>query len=389
MVSTIAHSLVFVLPYAAHFRQKGWRVEAAASGATVDPMVEGYFDALHEIPLSRSILDVGGIVRGLRAISGIVGSGYDIVHVHTPIAAFVTRAAIRRLPVERRPAAVYTAHGFHFYPHGRLLTNLAFLTAEKIAGRWTDRLVVINEWDYAAALRHRIVPRRRLLLMPGIGVDTQLYSRASLPDAAIAAVRADLGLDPATPFFSVVGWLDRRKRPYDVVAALGRMRHTECHLVVMGEGPERTRVEATAREAGVADRVHILGALLDVRAIVAASNGLVLASTREGLPRSTMEALALEVPVVTTDARGNPDTVAPDAGIIVPIGDIDGFAAAMDRLLDDPAEARAMGRRGRKRMVESYDIRELIARHEALYRDVLSARPRRDEGTESSPASRS
>jgi glycosyltransferase involved in cell wall biosynthesis len=377
MVATLSATIRgFLLPYAAHFREMGWRVEAAANWATVDPELQRDFDRLYELPLSRSILDAGGILRGMRAISRILESGYDIVHVHTPIAAFVTRAAIRRMPAERRPAVVYTAHGFHFHPQGGLTTNAVFIAAERLAGRWTDRLIVINDRDHAAALKHRIVPPHRLVLMPGIGVDTHWYARSRVPAAEIERARAQLDIGPATPVFAVVGVLSIRKRPFDVVAALGQMRHRDCHLVLLGDGPERPRVEATAREWGVVDRVHLLGTTMDVRPAVAASTALVLASSREGLPRSIMEALSLEVPVITTDARGCPDLVAPDAGLVVPVGNVPALAAAMDRMLDDPEEARAMGARGSARMIEHYDLSILIAQHEALYRDLLAQRVR-------------
>ena len=259
MVATIAPTIRgFLLPYAAHLRAMGWRVDAAANGATADAGLEA-FDRRFELPLSRSILDVIGILRAMDALTVILESGYDIVHVHTPIAAFVTRAAIRRMPAASRPAVVYTAHGFHFHRNGRRTANALFLTAERIDGRWTDRLIVINDEDYAAAVRYRIVPRRRLVLMPGIGVDTHWYSRANVADAQVAAARAKAGVDPETPMFTVVGEFSRRKRPWDVVAALGRMKHRESHLVLLGDGPERPRVEAAIREAGVADRVHIVG----------------------------------------------------------------------------------------------------------------------------------
>ena len=377
MVTTVACTIRnFLRPYAVHFRRLGWRVEAAANGATVDPALDGYFDRLHELPLSRSILDIGGMARTLEALSRILENGYDIVHVHTPIAAFVTRAAIRRIPAHARPIVVYTAHGFHFHPQAGLTRNALFSTAERVAGRWTDRLVVINEVDHAAALRLHIVPRRRLILMPGIGVDTDEYSLSSVSASDIARAREQVGLDPATPFFAVVGELSLRKRPFDVVAALARMRHRDCHLVLLGDGPERPRVEAAIRDGGVGDRVHLVGEVSDVRPFVTASNALVLASGMEGLPRSIMEALSLEVPVITTDARGNPDLVAPDAGLIVPVGDTTALARAMDQVLDDPDAARAMGLRGRRRMVERYALPILISQHEALYGELLAGRSR-------------
>ncbi len=377
MVATVSATIRgFLVPYASHFRHMGWHVEAAANGATVDPGLDGIFDELHELPLSRSILDAPGILRTLNSLSRILESGFDIVHVHTPIAAFVTRAAIRRLPARSRPAAVYTAHGLPFYERGGRARNALFVGVERIAGRWTDRLIVINDEDHAAALKHRIVPRPRLRQMPGIGVDTRWYSRSNVPADEIDSTRTRLGIDPETPLFVVVGELTLRKRPFDIVAAFGRMEHRQCHLVVVGDGPERPRVEAAIRDAGVGDRVHLLGVLQDVRPTIAGSTALVLASRTEGLPRCVMEALSLEVPVVVTDARGSPDLVAPDAGIIVPVGDVPALARAMDRILDDPREARAMAERGRKRMVEHYELSTLIAQHEILYRDLLAERDR-------------
>ncbi len=374
MVSTVSSTLGFVIPYALHFRQLGWRVDAAANGAMSDPALGGIFDQLHELPLSRSILDAGGILRGLSAISRVLEANYDIVHVHSPIAGFVTRAAVSRIPRGHRPSVAYTAHGFHFHERGSFATNTLFLTAERVAGRWTDRLIVINDQDYAAALRHRIVSRRRLVLMPGIGVDTDWYSRPRVPAEEIARSRARLGINPGTPLFAVVGELSIRKRPFDVVAALGQMRHRECHVVLLGDGPERPRVEATIQKYDIGARAHLLGSLTDVRPAVAGSVALVLASSREGLPRSTMEALSLEVPVITTDARGNPDLVAPDAGLIVSVADIPALAAAMDWIVDHPAEARSMGQCGRARMVDRYELGILIAQHQALYLDLLAQR---------------
>jgi glycosyltransferase involved in cell wall biosynthesis len=87
-----------------------------------------------------------------------------------------------------------------------------------------------------------------------------------------------------------------------------------------------------------------------------------------------MEALALRVPVIASAARGNSELVPPDSGIVVPIGDVHGLAAAMDWLIEHPNERAEMGRRGRVRMVERYDIGKLIDLHDDLYRGLLAER---------------
>ena len=367
--STAGH---FLAPYAAHFRALGWRVDAAANGASADSAVQRAFDHVHDLPLSRSPSDLVGLARAGGAVTRAVASGYDIVHVHTPIASFVTRLAVRRLATRSRPRVAYTAHGFHFHRGGHLVTNLLFLMAERLAGRWTDRLVVINDEDHAAARRHRIVPPHNLVRMPGIGLDTDAYSRASVDPDAFDRARLELGVPLSAPLFVAVGDLNRNKRPADAVEALARMRDGTGHLVFIGDGPERATVEDLAVRRGVRARVRVTGFIDDVLPVLGSATALIMPSRREGLARSIMEALALEVPVVASTARGNAELVDAD-GFVVETGDVQALARSMSWLVDHPDERRAMGLRGRARMVERYDMRKLIGLHEELYRGMLEA----------------
>lgn len=379
IVTTIAPTIrAFLLPYAAHFRSLGWRVEAAANGAPEEGAVRAAFDEVHDLPLSRSVRDVRGIARSERAIGAVIRATQpDIVHVHTPIASFVTRAAVQRTAAAIRPAVAYTAHGFHFHAGGSPVTNAVFLTAERVAGRWTDRLVVINDEDEQAALRHHIVPRRHLVHMPGIGIDTARYSKAALEPGATARARESAGVPAEAPLFVVVAEHSPRKRAKDAIAALATMRHSNAHLLLAGEGPELANLEGLVAELGVGDRVRFLGSVPDVRPVVSAATALILPSDREGLARCVMEAMALSVPAIVSTARGNAELIGDDCGILVPLGDVAGIAAAMDRLIDHPDEADQMGARGRRRVVERFDLDRVVALHEALYRGMLEERKAR------------
>jgi 1,2-diacylglycerol 3-alpha-glucosyltransferase len=210
--------------------------------------------------------------------------------------------------------------------------------------------------------------------MPGIGVDTDWYSPSSVEPGNVARVRQEMRVEPGAPLLVAVGELNRNKRMADIIEALARMRHREAVLMVAGSGAERGRLEALAAECGVRDRVHLAGQVDDIRPVVGGATALVLASGREGLARSIMEALALEVPVIASTARGNGELVGADRRFIFQIGDVNALAARMDWLVDHPAEGLAMGRRGRQRMVERFDERSLIRLHEEMYGDMLAAR---------------
>jgi glycosyltransferase involved in cell wall biosynthesis len=370
VASTIRH---FLLPYGDHFRALGWRVDAAANGATDDPALADSFDHVYELPLSRSILDLPGMASAERAIGRLLATPRDIVHVHTPIAGFVTRLAVRRAPIERRPAVIYTAHGFHFHAQGNPAANAVFLAAERLAGRWTDRLVVINDEDERSADRHQIVPRRRLVRVPGIGIDLGRYASEAVAPEEIARARGALRLEDGSPLILVIGELYRRKRPGDIVAALSQMRHKEAVVVFAGDGPARPQVERAAEEAGLSERVRLPGFVGDVRPLLGAASALVLASQTEGLPRAIMEALAMGVPVIASKARGSSELVA-ESDYLFAIGDSAALARGLDRLLDFPEEAHAMGLRGKARMMERYDLQIVIQRHQSLYDEVLAER---------------
>jgi glycosyltransferase involved in cell wall biosynthesis len=361
----------FYLPYADHFRSAGWRVLAAAAGATGDAALAGHFDAVEDLAISRSVLDPRNYFRTPLAVRRLVGSGIDVVHVHTPIASFVARLVARTLPRSRRPAVVYTAHGFHFHRGGSRLANAAFHFAERLAGRWTDRLIVINDEDERAARQGHFVPRARLVRLPGVGIDLEHYRRDRIAPGEIERARANLGAAPASPVFVVVGELHRNKRHRDVLAAFAALGHPNAVLAIVGEGRERTRLEALAASLGVAERVRFTGFVRDVRPVVACASALLLVSGREGLPRAVMEAMALEVPVIVSNSRGSVELVGDGFGQVAPVGDVPALARAMRRVADGSPEIRAMAERARRRVEERYGLDEIIAAHERIFEALL------------------
>lgn len=376
MVSTVACTLRgFLLPFARHFAAHGWHVDAAAQDVTSAPDCATAFHRLWDVEWTRNPLDVRNLGRAPRALRALVErERYDIVHVHTPVAAFVTRYALRDLRRRGDVKVIYTAHGFHFHRGGGALRNLAFRTLERLAGRWTDYLVVINREDEEAARRHRIVPPERVCYMPGIGVDTDLYSPDRVAAADVARFRASLGLSPGAPLFLVVGEFIPRKRHADVLRAFARLARTEAHLALAGEGPLLEALRRLAAELGAAARVHFLGQRRDVPVLVRSSAAVLLVSQQEGLPRSIMEALSLGVPAIGTDIRGTRELLAEESGLLVPVGDTDRLARAMCWVLEHRWEAEDMGRRGRLRMRQQFSQETILRLHEALYGRALAGR---------------
>ena len=328
------------------------------------------FDETFDATWTRNPLDVRSIWRAAAQIRQVVTAGkYDLVHVHTPIASFVTRYALRGLRRRRQVRVVYTAHGFHFSPELPAFRNAVFIAAEKLAGRWTDELVVINSDDLRAARRYRFVEPSHLRLIHGIGVDTERFNPANIPPGAIGAVRSELGIEDS-PLVVMVAEFTPNKHHDRVLEALSLTR-SGVHLAFAGEGPTMHESRERASRLGLQNRTHFLGYRTDVPTLIAASMATVLFSAREGLPRSSMESLAMAVPVVGADIRGLRDLLADGCGVLVSAGDTGALALAIDRLVEDPATARQMGLLGRRKMEGDYSLRAVIAEHECLYADAL------------------
>ena len=374
IVTTVAATLrAFLLPYARRFRALGWRVDALARDASSLPECVEAFDACHEAAFTRRPWEL----RGLRAMNAairdlVIRESYDIVHVHTPVASFVTRMALRKLPPDIKPKVVYTAHGFHFYRGGSPLKNAAYLNLERLAARWTDRLIVINEEDEAAARGHGLLPPEHIVHMPGIGLDLSAWSRETVLASAPGGLglREELGLTPDDTLFLMVAEFNPGKRHRDAIDALAMAGRPDFHLALAGRGPLEGAVRAQAEGLGLAGRVHFLGQRSDVPWLMLASLATVLPSEREGLNRSVMESIALGVPVLGADARGIRDLIVePSHGILFPVGQPAALAAAMVKMAGDPPKERP-------RPDPAWDIGNLLRAHEELYGELLEEQGR-------------
>jgi phosphatidyl-myo-inositol dimannoside synthase len=219
--------------------------------------------------------------------------------------------------------------------------------------RWlprADRVVAISEAtaDVARSLR---VPAERVKVVP-LGVDAPPVDRAAR-DAARRILTDECGLDADRPVIVTLGRLVRRKGArWFVTSVLPRLAARPA-LVIGGDGPEREAIAAAASDAGVPDRVVLLGRIDESRREALLRGGDVFVQPNvpvpgdmEGFGLVTIEAALRGVPVVAADLEGLADAVDDDAtGWLLPSGDADAWVAALNRRLADPEALAAAGDR--------------------------------------------
>lgn len=372
IASTVAAAhRAFFLPFARHFRSLGWRVDGIAAGISSLPECHRAYDHIFEIRWSRNPLDWRNLGLAASDLRQIVEAGnYDIVHVHTPVAAFVTRYALKQLRRSTHTRVIYTAHGFHFYRGGHPVKNALFCNLERIARNWMDCLVVINREDETAALKCLCLPPERVVYMPGIGVDLRTFNSENVSPQKIRNLIEELKLSYDSKVFLMVAAFDPGKRHRDAIRALKLLQRKDVVLCFAGDGPTRAKMVDFVNSAGLAEQVRFLGFREDIPALLRIVTATVLPSEREGLPRSVLESLAMGVPVVGTDIRGVRDLLQEGTGILVPVGDIRRLAEALVFLADNPQEACRMGQLGRQ-FIQKYSLDNVLRLHEALYARVL------------------
>ncbi len=372
IVATVPETIRgFLLPWAEHYRAQGWKVDAMALDISTCAACVAAFDQVWDIQWSRNPINPLNLISAPRHIRQIVQQQhYDLVHVHTPVAAFVSRYALKHLRRQSGLKILYTAHGFHFHRGGSKLRNQIFLTLEKWAGRWCDRLIVINQEDQNAALTHRLVPPHQLYYTPGIGVDLRYYSALTFTEADCLQVRTQLGLKPEDVLFLTIAELIPRKRHKDLLLALAQLQRPEAHLGLAGDGPLVPELKALATQLGIAKQVHFLGFCSDIPRLIHTATATLLVSDQEGLPRSVMEAMAMGVPVIGTRIRGTEDLLKDGAGKLVTVGNSTEITAEIAWILDNPEATRTLGLLGRKQ-VQQYDLSQILSLHDGIYTDAL------------------
>lgn len=242
----------------------------------------------------------------------------------------------------------------------RLWTERAF------SGR-VDRIVCVSE-SVAEHCRRAGYPGGRLHAIPN-GIEIEAY-RSTRP---LPLDELRVGANRGVILF--VGRLDEQKGVDWLLAASPRLleRLPGHDLVLVGDGPERARLERQAEAAGIAERVHFVGRRDDVPRILRAAKVLVLPSRWEGMPNVILEAMATGIPVVATRVEGVVELLGADLARdqTVDHGDSDALVDCVTRICSEETIARQLGRRNEQRAAQSFSLRRMIEAYESLYVALL------------------
>jgi len=360
-ITTSDSSLDLLLkPQLEAFKAAGYDVVTASAPGRYVASIEAL--GIRHVPLTHATrsMDVGRDLAMLPELFRLFRQERpDIVHTHNPKPGWFGRIAARLAGV---PVVMNTVHGLYATESDPRPKRWVIYALERLAAAFSDLELVQNPEDVMVLRKLRVPPARLVTL--GNGVDLDRFNVAT-PDER-AAARAALGITDDQLVVGVVGRLVWEKGLREVFELSRRLpgRVAGARVVVVGPldpeksdgliGPDLPAIDA---EAGV----EFLGERLDIENIYDAIDIYVLASHREGFPRSAMEAAASGLPVVASDIRGCRQVVDHGrTGLLFPVGKVAALTDAVVALADDPDRRRRMGEAARRKAEADFDQRRVI-----------------------------
>ena len=288
----------------------------------------------------------------------------DLVHVHYAVPNAVSAVLARQILAPRPLPVVTTLHGTDVTLIGN---DPSYLETTRWAIRESDAVTAVSAWLRDATVEQLALDGRPIEVIPNF-VDPERYARVRGTAGARRWAR------PGEKIVIHVSNFRPVKRVMDVLEVFLAIRKAmPARLLLVGDGPDRAKLESRCRAEGCCDVVTFLGQLQAVEEVLAGADLFLLPSENESFGLAGLEALACEVPVVGARIGGIPEVVDDgETGLLYPVGDVRAMAAGAIALLSDPERHAAFARRARERSVERFAESVVVARYRALYERVLA-----------------
>ncbi len=287
----------------------------------------------------------------------------DLVHVHYAVPNAVSAVLAREILEPQPLKVVTTLHGTDITLVGN---DPNYLETTRFGIGRSDAVTAVSE-ALAKATREMLDVDNTIDVVPNF-IDPERFERAREGRGARRwAEEGEKILVHISNFRPV-------KRVLDVVEVFERVQRViPARLLLVGDGPDRAKVELHCRECGTCDAITFIGNVPAVEELLVGADLFLLPSEVESFGLAALEALSCEVPVVTTAVGGLPEVVTEgETGYLLPVGDIEGMVSAALDLLTHDDKRRRFGRAGRAAAVARFDQQLVVEKYRSVYQRVLS-----------------
>ena len=374
-VASVDATVKFILLNQLRFlKREGFNVYVVCSAGKWLEEIESEGIKVINIRFKRKISPIFDLFSLFKLFFYFKREKFDIVHTHTPKAGLIGQLAAKMAGI---PIIVNTVHGFYFQKDDTFLKRGFFIIIEKIAAMCSDLIFFVNKEDMKTASEEKIC-QPGLMKYFGGGIDMERFNPTMFSEEFISKKKKQLGINQNDVIVGIVARLVKEKGYLDLFEAFKKINKDfpNIKLLVVGS-PEPEKKDAIipniVNKYKINKSVIFLGERTDIDEIYALMDIFVLPSHREGLGVSIIEASAMVKPVVATDIRGCRETVEDEiTGKLVPIRDSNKLAQAIIYLINNPREAKEMGKNGRIKSIKEFDERLIFDRIKEEYKNLLN-----------------
>jgi glycosyltransferase involved in cell wall biosynthesis len=366
----------FLIAQAEHQRQKGYRVGFIFSPSPETSRLKEMGFEVYELSVPREM----NPLQDLKAIWQMQALFKQLnpilIHTHTSKGGLVGRCAAWFAGV---PCIVHTIHGFPFSEGMQAFKYWTFVFVERSLALLTHSMFSQSAEDVVLGTQYKILPRDRKIQHIGNGVDLSRFAGKN-QSLDIPILYLELGLPKDAVIILTIGRINHEKGYYELLDALPSLPDY-VHLICVGfdEGHQQVLKDKII-SYGLQQRVHWLGLRHDILAIMASSDYFVLASHREGVPRSLIEAQAMGLPCVATNIRGCREVIIHnETGLLVQPKNVYDLQLALKELLSNSARAKQLAIAGQKRVREHFNEKIVCEKIWQGYEALLSIKRERKE----------
>ncbi len=362
-----------LMPQLQFLRGEGYDVHVVCSPGKLTKEIEAEGVKVKSIKITRNISPFADLVSLWKLFLYFKKEKFDIVHTHGPKAALLGQLAAKLAGV---PIIIGTVHGLYFTESSSPAKRLFFITMKKIASSCAALIFSQNREDIETLVREKIAKLQKVKYL-GNGIDIEKFNPEKFSSDFILQKKKELGISPNVKVIGTVGRLVKEKGYFDLFEAMKIVlkKHPNALLLVIGpEEPEKKDKfsPSIVKEFGIENNVVFLGERGDVQELYPLMDVFVLASHREGFPRSVIEAMAMERPIVVTNIRGCREEINDgENGLMVPPKNYEKLAEAITFLLENKEKANVFARKARARAVKEFDEHLVFSKVGGEYKRLL------------------
>lgn len=296
----------------------------------------------------------------------------DLLHVHYAVPHATSAYLARQVLGAKAPKIITTLHGTDITLVGN---DRSYLPITRFSIMQSDGITTPSRYLQHATYDKLNIPTDVPIQVIGNFVDTELFSPKldAQPASRWAQVKQKACTEQGRVLVHVSNFRPL-KRIGDIIQILARV-NTEIptHLILIGDGPERSRIEGLVHEMGLAERVCFLGKMESFVEVLQDSDVFLLPSETESFGLAALEAMSCGIPVVASDVHGIPEVVLDrETGFLAPVGAIDEMAQAVIQLLSDRDLYQRMSVASRERAVQTFSQAKMVSEYERYYRKILA-----------------